>query len=220
MPRAGVRLAESWRNNISRLGARWPWCSRVQDPALSRAREREPWSTGSVLRAAGETLVLLGRSGAGKTTTLKLVNRLLTPTSGGRCGIAGEAAVTVGGDAAASRHWIRDQEADSFPTSGRGECGLCAVERWPQDRTEQRVRELLALVGLDPGTLQRASHINSRRPAPARRHRPRAGPRSTLLLLDERSGRLTPSRAWSCGTNSVRLAGRLGSHGVRHARRA
>jgi len=32
--------------------------------------------------AAGETLVLLGRSGSGKTTTLKLINRLLEPTAG------------------------------------------------------------------------------------------------------------------------------------------
>src|SRR4051795_911661 len=33
----------------------------------------------------GETLVLLGESGCGKTTTLKLVNRLLTPTGGEVC---------------------------------------------------------------------------------------------------------------------------------------
>ncbi|MGZ6987838.1 MAG: ATP-binding cassette domain-containing protein, partial [Thermoanaerobaculia bacterium] len=32
--------------------------------------------------AAGETLVLLGRSGSGKTTALRMVNALLTPTSG------------------------------------------------------------------------------------------------------------------------------------------
>src|SRR5258708_26581701 len=42
---------------------------------------------------AGETLVLLGRSGAGKTTMLKLVNRLLVPTAG---------AVTIAGEPAAA----------------------------------------------------------------------------------------------------------------------
>src|SRR5205809_6700789 len=44
--------------------------------------------------AAGETLVLLGRSGSGKTTTLKLINRLLEPTAG-EVVVAGERAAGV-----------------------------------------------------------------------------------------------------------------------------
>src|SRR2546427_3297772 len=44
---------------------------------------------------AGETLVLLGRSGSGKTTTLKLINRLLEPTAGGVL-IAGGRGAAVG----------------------------------------------------------------------------------------------------------------------------
>src|SRR5881409_718081 len=44
--------------------------------------------------AAGETLVLLGRSGSGKTTTLKLINRLLEPTAG-EVVVAGERAASV-----------------------------------------------------------------------------------------------------------------------------
>src|SRR3989442_9218916 len=44
--------------------------------------------------AAGETLVLLGRSGSGKTTTLKLINRLLEPTAGEGV-VAGERAAGV-----------------------------------------------------------------------------------------------------------------------------
>src|SRR5438445_7708097 len=43
---------------------------------------------------AGETLVLLGRSGSGKTTTLKLINRLLEPTSG-EVRVAGERAADL-----------------------------------------------------------------------------------------------------------------------------
>src|SRR5439155_1663694 len=44
--------------------------------------------------SAGETLVLLGRSGSGKTTTLKLINRLLEPTSG-EVRVAGERALAA-----------------------------------------------------------------------------------------------------------------------------
>ncbi|HEX4629039.1 MAG TPA: ATP-binding cassette domain-containing protein, partial [Gemmatimonadales bacterium] len=43
---------------------------------------------------AGETLVLLGRSGSGKTTTLKLINRLLEPTTG-EVRVAGERALDM-----------------------------------------------------------------------------------------------------------------------------
>src|SRR5258708_38906139 len=44
----------------------------------------------------GETLVLLGRSGSGKTTTLKLINRLLNPSGGGVLGYGGSQATTRG----------------------------------------------------------------------------------------------------------------------------
>jgi len=100
---------------------------------------------------AGETLVLLGRSGAGKTTTLKLVNRLLVPTAG---------AVTIAGKpaAAASETVLRRgigyviQEVGLFPHfSVAANVGLLPrLERWPRDRIARRVRELLTLVGLDP----------------------------------------------------------------------
>jgi len=102
---------------------------------------------------AGETLVLLGRSGAGKTTTLKLVNRLLIPT-GGVVRIAGEPADAVPATTLRRRMGYVIQEVGLFPhVSVEGNVGLLPrLERWPDDRIERRVRELLALVGLDADT--------------------------------------------------------------------
>jgi osmoprotectant transport system ATP-binding protein len=102
---------------------------------------------------AGETLVLLGRSGAGKTTTLKLVNRLLIPT-GGVVRIAGEPADAVPATMLRRRIGYVIQEVGLFPhVSVAGNVGLLPrLERWPNDRIERRVRELLALVGLDADT--------------------------------------------------------------------
>jgi len=102
---------------------------------------------------AGETLVLLGRSGAGKTTTLKLVNRLLVPASGAVT-IAGEPAAAVPETVLRRRIGYVIQEVGLFPHfSVAANVGLLPrLEQWPGDRIARRVRQLLTLVGLDPDT--------------------------------------------------------------------
>lgn len=98
----------------------------------------------------GETLVLLGRSGAGKTTALRLINRLLDP-SAGEVRIEGRA--TGQWDPIALRRHIGYviQDAGLFPhfTVEQNISLVPRLERWAQGRVQQRVTELLALVGLD-----------------------------------------------------------------------
>src|SRR5580693_825233 len=98
----------------------------------------------------GETLVLLGRSGSGKTTTLKLVNRLLTPT-GGQVRVNG--APTAESDVIRLRRSIGYviQDVGLFPhfTVERNIGLIPLIEGWPSDRIHQRVEELLRMVGLD-----------------------------------------------------------------------
>jgi len=101
--------------------------------------------------AEGETVALIGTSGCGKTTTMKLVNRLIEPTSG---------QIKVDGkdvsrwDVIALRRSIGYviQKGGLFPhqTVGRNVGLLCALEAWPRSQIDTRVRELLALVNLPP----------------------------------------------------------------------
>src|SRR6185436_8470010 len=99
----------------------------------------------------GETLVLLGESGCGKTTTLKLVNRLFEP-SGGEVRVEGR--TTTSWDAMALRRRIGYviQEGGLFPhfTIARNVGLVPVLSGWDAARTSERVRELLSLVGLDP----------------------------------------------------------------------
>lgn len=99
----------------------------------------------------GETLVLLGRSGSGKTTTLKLINRMLEPTTGE---IQVEGRSTLDWDPIRLRRSIGYviQEAGLFPhfTVERNVALVPQLERWAPEKILARVGEMLALVGLQP----------------------------------------------------------------------
>jgi osmoprotectant transport system ATP-binding protein len=141
----------------------------------------------------GETLVLLGRSGSGKTTTLKLVNRLLSPT-------AGEVRVkgVPNGEVNVVRlrrsiGWVI-QDVGLFPHfTVEQNIGLVPkISGWPVDRIRARVQELLQLVGLAPELASRYSHELSGG------QRQRVGVARVLaadpeiLLMDEPFGALDP----------------------------
>jgi len=142
----------------------------------------------------GETLVLLGRSGSGKTTTLKLINRLLKPTQGQ---VLVEGRATTDTDPIRLRRRIGYviQEVGLFPnlTVERNVGLVPRLENWPAERTRARVQEMLALVGLEP---QRFAARYPRELSGGQRQRVgvaralAADP--PLLLMDEPFGALDP----------------------------
>jgi osmoprotectant transport system ATP-binding protein len=142
----------------------------------------------------GETLVLLGRSGAGKTTALRLINRLIDPSEGD---VLVERRRTVEWDPIALRRHIGYviQETGLFPhyTVEKNVALVPRLERWTDQQIHTRAQELLALVGLDPAVfLKRYPHELSGG------QRQRVGVARALaanppiLLMDEPFGALDP----------------------------
>jgi osmoprotectant transport system ATP-binding protein len=143
---------------------------------------------------SGETIVLLGRSGSGKTTTLKLINRLLEPTSGE---VFVEGRKTTDWDPIRLRRRIGYviQEIGLFPhfTVSRNVALVPSLESWPQEKVNSRVDEMLSLVGLDPARFaarfpRELSGGQRQRVGVARALA--ADP--SILLLDEPFGALDP----------------------------
>jgi osmoprotectant transport system ATP-binding protein len=99
-----------------------------------------------------EVLVLLGRSGAGKTTALRLVNRLLDPTQG-EVRVQGTSTLAWSPIRLRRRIGYAIQEGGLFPhfTVERNVGLVPALEGWEPARIGQRTSELLELVGLPPG---------------------------------------------------------------------
>ena len=100
---------------------------------------------------AGEICVLVGPSGCGKTTTMKMVNRLVEPSSG-RVMIDGRDVMSL--DAIELRRGIGYviQQIGLFPhlTVAANVAVVPKLLRWPRQRIDARVDELLDLIGLEP----------------------------------------------------------------------
>ncbi len=141
----------------------------------------------------GETLVLLGRSGSGKTTTLKLINRLLEPSTGV---VSVEGRPTTAWDPIRLRRHVGYviQEVGLFPhfTVERNIALVPSIEGWPRVQVRERVQTLLRLVGLDPALAGRypaeLSGGQRQRVGVARA----LGADPPLLLMDEPFGALDP----------------------------
>jgi osmoprotectant transport system ATP-binding protein len=100
---------------------------------------------------AGEICVLVGPSGCGKTTTMKMINRLVEPTSG-TVRIGGEDVMRLPAVDLRRRIGYVIQQVGLFPhmTVAENVAVVPRLLRWTPERTHDRVEELLDLVGLDP----------------------------------------------------------------------
>lgn len=172
---------------------------------------------------ADETLVLLGRSGSGKTTALKLTNSLILPTSG-QVLVEGKPTTEWDSVVLKRRTGYVIQEGGLFPhfTVAQNVGLVPALEGWVEERTHRRVDELLDKVGLEPQSFR------SRYPKElSGGQRQRVGVARALaadpplLLFDEPFGALDPViRAglqreylgWSSGKTSIFV-----THDVREA---
>jgi osmoprotectant transport system ATP-binding protein len=161
----------------------------------------------------GELCVLVGPSGCGKTTTMKMVNRLIDPTSG-RILLDGDDIAGIDRVQLRRRVGYVIQQVGLFPhqTVRTNVATVPTLLGWNRARTRSRVDELLDLVGLDPATYA------GRYPAQlSGGQRQRVGVARALaadplvLLMDEPFSAVDPVARERLQTEFLRLQRQLGT---------
>lgn len=165
----------------------------------------------SLTVAAGEICVLVGPSGCGKTTTMKMINRLVEPTTG-RITIGGEDVMQLRATELRRRIGYVIQQVGLFPhlTVAENVAVVPRLLRWPAPRVRARVEELLDLVGLEAGD------YGARYPsALSGGERQRVGVARALaadppvMLMDEPFGAVDPIRRDRLQNEFLRLQARV-----------
>jgi osmoprotectant transport system ATP-binding protein len=129
---------------------------------LRNVSKQFPGSGGYAVRdfsleiAEGETVVLVGPSGSGKTTILRMINRLIEPTSG-TIGVDGADIMSIEPVDLRRRIGYVIQSIGLMPhrTVAQNVGMVCELSGWPAERTRARVTELAAMLELDPELLER-----------------------------------------------------------------
>jgi osmoprotectant transport system ATP-binding protein len=144
LDKAGQQAARGGRIELEELTKRYPGQA---EPAVDNVSMSIP---------AGEIVVLVGPSGCGKTTLLKMINRIIQPTSG-RIILDGEDVTRTDADQLRRRIGYVIQQIGLFPhmTVAQNIGMVPKLLGWDRARVEARVDELLTLVGLDPGEYRR-----------------------------------------------------------------
>lgn len=109
----------------------------------------------------GETLVLLGTSGSGKTTTMKMVNRLIEPTEG-RILIEDIDVMQQNPIELRRRIGYAIQHIGLFPhmTVAENISVVPKLLKWSEEKIDKRIDELLRMVGLEPGKFRQSYPVH------------------------------------------------------------